>query len=201
MEKQLARTLTTLRHTSRFLIFFNEIMSSVPRLPGVLQFSNTTENLKAKFFFGSVDVEVYPCEEAEAYVLRVQVPCISLASQVSSIRQIFNELDQRYSEMEHLTLEHRICNRSSERAQCDWPFRVAQLLRSFRNVKILRVDDGLVEDFGNSMLSWDIWKQEQKTISIRDRGPHDESYPPSLSTQLLWRDTFSLTIYELCCLL
>ena len=107
-------------HLEKLGIFFsNEIMFSVPRLPGVLQFSNTTENLKAEFFFESVDVEVYPCEEAEAYALRIQVPCISLASQVSSIRQIFNELDQRYSEVEHLTLEHRICNRSSERAQCD----------------------------------------------------------------------------------
>src|SRR5258708_7245165 len=101
------------------IFFFNEIIFSVPRLPGLLQSSNTTENLKAEFYFESVDVEVYPCEEAEAYALRIQVPCISLASQVSSIRQIFNELDQRYSEVEHLTLEHRICNRSSERAQCD----------------------------------------------------------------------------------
>src|SRR5260370_31666184 len=116
------------------------------------------------------------------------------------MRQIFDELDQRSSEVDHLTLEHRICNRSSERAQSgaidrsEWhnflghlgsedPPRRRRACRGFRQQQAaLRYLKTRIENHFHTEST-------------------DKSHLPSLSTQLLLRDTFFLTIYELYCLL
>ena len=135
------------------ILFFKQPTFFVPRL---LQFMNTSSNLrfdrvKFEFFSDVVYVEIYPPEEAEMYSLSVDVFCWHLDWQVSSVAQIFNSLSQIFSTVEHLTLEHRAHSRSSEEHneidRTEWH----KLLRSFSNLKTLRVDDGLVKELSRSL--------------------------------------------------
>ena len=128
--------------------FFNQLTFSVPRL---LHFVGTTENLRFKsatFRFSDemVDVEVYPHEDAEIYALHIIVNCCHLDWQVSSAAQIFSALSPVFSAVEHLTFEHSEHYRSSEEhneVDCtEW----RKLFSSFRNVKTLRVAEGLVKE-------------------------------------------------------
>jgi hypothetical protein len=130
--------------------FFEQQTFSVPCL---LQFMNATENLRfnsAKFEFSrdEVDVGGYLHEEAEVYPLSITVYSRSLHLQVSSLAQLFNSLSQKFSTVDHLTLEHE--KSSEEHNQVDrasW----RRLLRSFSKVKTLRVNDGLVEELSRSL--------------------------------------------------
>ena len=133
--------------------FPNQLTFSIPCL---LQFMNTTENLRfsrAEFlFFGKrVDVEVYPHEEAKTFSLSIVVDCHHLDWQVSSVAQIFNALSQKFSAVEHLTFNHGVHSRSSEEHnevdRAEW----RKLLGSFRNVKTLRIRDGLVGEFSRCL--------------------------------------------------
>jgi hypothetical protein len=137
------------------IIFFNELIFSVPRL---LQFINTTENLKFEsakfeFFNEKVIVEFYPREEAETYALIILVFCWHLDWQVSSVVQIFNPLSQVFPAVEHLTLEHEVHRYSSEEHnevdRTEW----RSLLRPFSNVRTLRIAEGLVKDLSRSLQS------------------------------------------------
>ena len=130
------------------IVFFNQLMFSVPRL---LHFVDTTENLRfktARFYFSdeNVDVEVYPYEEAKMYALSIIVNCCHLDWQVSSVAQIFSALSPVFSSVEHLTFEHRKHSRSSEEHNEVYRSEWLKLLHSFRNVKTLRIATGLVED-------------------------------------------------------
>ena len=68
---------------------------------------------------------------------------------ISSMAQIVDALGQVLSAIEHLILDHKEDGRFSEEDfevevdRSDWH----KLLRPFSNVKYLRVDDGLVEEF------------------------------------------------------
>jgi hypothetical protein len=126
---------------------FHQLTFFVPHL---LQFINTAENLRfdsVKFGFskGEVHVEVYS-PEAKVHTLQMKVRCWHLDWQVSSVAQIFNSLSQIFSKVEDLTLQHEVHIRSSEEHNevdlTEWH----KLLRSFSNVKTLRVDDDLVEE-------------------------------------------------------
>ncbi len=126
--------------------FFNQLTFSIPR---VLQFLNTTENIRfdsARFQFDRewVYVQVHLREEAETYALLLNVHCWHLDWQVSSVAQIFDAPSQIFSAVEHLTLEYKIHDWSSEEHNevnsTEW----RKLLRSFNNVKTLSVRDGLV---------------------------------------------------------
>jgi len=116
-----------------------------------LQFLNTTENLRfdsARFQFEGrmVQMHTYLHEEAKAYVLVQKVLCWHLDWQVSSVAQIFDALSQIFSPVEYLTLKHKVHRQSSEEHnevdRTEW----RKFLRSFSNVKILNVDDGLVKE-------------------------------------------------------
>ena len=135
------------------LEFFNQLTFSVPRL---LQFVNATENLmfksaKFKFFSEEVKVEVYPHEEAEMQAISIAVFCLHLDWQVSSMAQIFNSLSPAFSAVEHLTLEHGVHRRSSEEHNEADPTEWRKLLRSFRNMKTLRIGEGLVNEFSRCL--------------------------------------------------
>jgi hypothetical protein len=128
--------------------FFKQLTFSIPCL---VQFMNAAENLrfnsaKFKFFKDKVQVyiEAYPPKEAEKYALSIFVDCWHLR-QLSSVAQIFNSLSRTLSTVEHLAFEHMEHNRSSEEHnevdRTEWH----KLLKSFSNVKTLRVDDGLVK--------------------------------------------------------
>jgi hypothetical protein len=133
--------------------FFNQLMFSVPRL---LWFMNTTNNLRfdsAKFWFDNkrVYVHIYPREEAETNTLIINVECWHLDWQVSSVAQISNSLSQIFSAVENLTLKHAVHNMSSDEHnevdRTEWH----KLLGSFRDLKALRIDDGLVEQVSRSL--------------------------------------------------
>ena len=134
------------------ICFFKQLMFSVPQL---LQFLGGTENLRcdrAKIQFTSkrVIVEVYPLE-AETFTFSINVDCWHLDWQVSSMAQIFNGLSQLSSTVEHLSLRLWIHSRSSEEHnevdRTEW----RKLLRSFGNVKALRVHRGLVEELSRCL--------------------------------------------------
>ena len=152
----LVRRITAPRLGKLEILFFEHLTFSVPLL---LQFMHTTENLrfsrgKLQFFNDHVVVKMYPREEAKTYAFSIYICCWHLDWQVSSMTQIFNSLSQIISAVEHLALEYGEHSRSSEEHnevdRTEW----RKLLRSFRNVKTLRVDHGLSDKLSRS-LQWD----------------------------------------------
>ena len=125
-------------------------------VPHFLRFMNPTGNFrfnhaKFKFFGESVCVDFYHHEAeiaAEWSDLRIYIGCWHLDWQVTAMAQIFNHTS---STVEHLSLEHNMHSWSSEEHnEVDitvW----RQLLRSFSNVKTLRVDDGLVKELTRTL--------------------------------------------------
>jgi len=134
-------------------MFFHEVAFFVPRL---LQFINTTENLRidsAGFGFSDENFVSAFClrEEFEMYAVSILVECGHLDWQVSSAAQIFNSLGQIFSAVEHLNFEHKVHTQSSEEHnqvnRNEW----RKLLRPFGNVKTLQIGDGLVEDLSRCL--------------------------------------------------
>ena len=149
----LVHRITTPRLEKLRVLFFNQLTFSVTRL---LQFVNATENLtfkSVKFIFSddNVSVEVYPHDEAKMYALSITVDCWHLDWQVSSAAQIFSSLSPSFSAVEHLALEHEVHSRSSEEHNEANRTKWRQLLGSFRNVKTLRIAEGLVEEFSRCL--------------------------------------------------
>ena len=129
-----------------------QLTFSVPQL---LQFMGRSENLRfyrARFSFHSdhVYVTVYP-PEVETDAFSMVVSGRHLDRQVSYVAQIFNALRQMFSTVEHLTLRHKVYNQSSvehnEVGRNEW----RKLLRSFSNVKTLRIEDGLIEELSRCL--------------------------------------------------
>ena len=89
---------------------------------------------------------VLPHEEPETYALFINVNCCHLGWQVPSAAQISNLLSQMLSAVEHLGLVHREHSQTSEEHDEVDPAEWRKLLRSFRNVKILRIGEGLVKE-------------------------------------------------------
>ena len=136
------------------IVFSNQLTYSIPCL---LQFMNTTENLRyshAKFLFydEQVHLEVYPHLEAKTHTLSISVDCWDLDWQVSSAAQISNMLSQKFSTIEHLTFRHEVHRRSSEEHnevdRIEW----RKLLGSFNNVKIIHIHNRLVWKFSRCLL-------------------------------------------------
>ena len=131
---------------------FNQLTFSVPHLA---QFMNATEDLwfddavimfkdkliNVRMFFG----------EANTHAFSIEGDFCHLDWQVSSLAQISNSLSQVFSVVEHLTLEHEIHSRSSEEHNDVDRIEWRNLLRSFSNVKTLRVKDGLVEELSHCL--------------------------------------------------
>ena len=147
------RRITTPLLENLDIVFFNQLTFTIPRL---LQFMNTTENLRfshVQFLFSSeqVAVGVYPYEEAETCAFSMIVYCRCLDWQVSSAAQIFNTLSQVFLTVEHLTFDHSAHNLSSEEQNVVDRAQWRQLLRSFHNVKTLRISYGLVREFSGCL--------------------------------------------------
>jgi hypothetical protein len=126
----------------------SQLTFSAPRLQ---QFINTAENLKfdgAKFKFSSegVYVSAYHRREAEPEMpaLSISVDCWHIDLQVSSAARLFNLLSQMIPAVGHFALEHEVhLLWSKEHNQVD-PTEWRELLKSFRNVKILYIDNEIV---------------------------------------------------------
>ncbi len=144
--------ITTPRLEGLHIVFLKQLTFSVPRL---VRFMNTTKNFRfdsavLDFFNKGVCVGTY-LRETNAYAFCVTVLCWHLDWQVSSAAQISNALSQVLSVVEHLNLRHKIHTRSSEEHndvdRIEWHI----LLRSFKNVKTLRVEDGLVKELSRCL--------------------------------------------------
>jgi hypothetical protein len=140
--------ITTPRLETLKIQFFEELTFSIPRLP---QFRNTTENLRfdnAVIMFKDKQIHVAMfLREADTYAFDVIADCWPLDCQVSSVAQISNALSQVFSPVGRVTLEHEVVHSQSSEEHNDvdrieW----RNLLKSFGNVKTLRVEDGLVEE-------------------------------------------------------
>ena len=129
---------------------FEQLTFSVPRLS---QFMNITETLKfdnAEIMFMDKDVLMF-FRGANTYAFVVTIDCCHLDWQVSSVAQILNALSQVFSMVERLTLRHEIHRQSSEEHNDIDRIRWRNILRSFSNVKTLRVEDGLIEELSRCL--------------------------------------------------
>jgi hypothetical protein len=141
----------------RLQVFFSELlMFSVPHL---LQFMNTKENLRfsnAKLDFSSdqVDVATYPHTDPRQF-LHLRLLCPHLDLQVSAMAQISNPLSQMFSAVEHLTLSYKAHSPSSVEYDEVNPTEWRRILRSFSNVKTLRVKDGFRREIAHCLQLYD----------------------------------------------
>ena len=138
-----------------FCIYYpNQLTYSVPEL---VQFVGRTETLRfdraeLEFFSGRVCVKINPHEtNMPDNAFSMNVGCGHLDWQVSSVAQIFNALSQIFSAVEDLILLHEVHSRSSEEhnevERNEW----RKLLRSFSNVKTLRIKNGLVMELSRCL--------------------------------------------------
>jgi len=126
------------------------------RLPHLFQFLNIAKNLRfrsatlnfMKEWFSAI---VYPNQEATMYALYMDVRSRHLDWQVASAAQIFSVLRTTPSAVEDLNLEYRRYGVSSEWRNDVDRTQWRDLLRSFSNVKTLRVADGLVTQLSLSL--------------------------------------------------
>ena len=131
---------------------FEQLTFSIPHL---VQFINTTEifrfdSVELDFSDKRVCLDLYPRETGvSAFVIKVY--SWHLDWQVSSAAQISIALNQLYSAVEHLFLEHKLHGQSSEEHnevnRSEW----RKLLSSFSNVKTLRVGVRLVEELSRCL--------------------------------------------------
>ena len=137
--------------------FFNQPTYSNPCLQ---QFVNTTPNLRfdsVKFEFARelVLVTLYLREKDEIFSIHIRVDCWLLDWQVSSVARLSDSLNQMFSAIEHLTLEHTAHSRSSEDHnevdRTEWRI----FLSSFSKVKTLFVDNVLVKELSGCLESED----------------------------------------------
>jgi hypothetical protein len=136
--------------------FFDQLTFSVPCL---LQFLMTTENFKFRsvtFYFNywAIFVWVYSSEGTSlgSYDFEVEVRGGPRDQRVSSAAQICNILSPLFSAVVELTLDYRGTSSSHQHNQADRT-RWRELLGSFRNVKTIRVHDGLVSQLSHSLRS------------------------------------------------
>ena len=132
----------------------------VPHLP---EFISATENLKLKsattarmgFSTWGVWVWVYSHAEAKIYSLEMAVKSGHLNRQVVSAAQLFSPLEAVFSAVEGLSLGYWRHSMSwewnNEADRTEW----RELFRLFINVKMLRVDDGLVTQLSDFLRSDD----------------------------------------------
>jgi hypothetical protein len=146
------RWITTPRLERPQIFFFEQLTFSVPQL---VQLMNTTENLRfnavaVDFSREQVDTATSFPGNAEIY-LYMRVICPHLDRQASSMAQIFNFFSQTFSAVEELTLSGEERSHSSEEHnevdRTEWH----KLLRSFHNVKILRIEYGLVKEISRCL--------------------------------------------------
>ena len=139
--------ITTPRLENLRIRLFKQLTFSVPLLT---QFTNTTENLRfdnAQILFNDKEIHVgMSFREAHADAFFVKVDCVHLDWQVSSVAQISNALSQVLSAVEHLTFRHKVHSQSSEEHNHVDRIQWRDVLRPFSNVKVLRVEGGLVEE-------------------------------------------------------
>jgi hypothetical protein len=138
--------------------FFNQLSFSIPCL---LQFMMTTEDFKFRsvtfhFNYWALLVWVYSSEGISLgsydFEIEFRGGPPERDQQVSSAAQICSILSPLFSAVVELTLDYRDTSSSHQHNQADRT-RWRELLGSFRNVKTIRVHDGLVSQLSHSLRS------------------------------------------------
>ena len=135
--------------------FFHQLYFSVPHLgrfvmtKGNFRFSSAT----FLFYHEAVAVSMYPLVRVKPHTFFIDIVCEHLDWQVSSVAQIFNVLEPAFSTMVDLTLDYREHSISSGRHHQAGRRLWRELLGSFRNLRTLRVHEGLVGDLSHSLCS------------------------------------------------
>ena len=118
-------------------------------VPHLLQFMTTADNFRfnrVKFLFHGAAISVFVGTNEDSFF--VDVFCGFLDWQLSAVAQIFNVLGPLFSDVVELILDYRQHNLSLERDHQA----IRTLWRgSFRNVKTLRVHNGLVRDLSRCL--------------------------------------------------
>jgi hypothetical protein len=135
------------------IIFFNQLTLSVPHL---LQFMNSITNLKFSsteiiFDDKAIHVRLYPREGAALDASFIRVGCTNFEWQVASAAQLSDQLSTVLSAVVYLTFKYGKVNSSSESNNDTNHTRWRKILRSFSNVKTLRVPNDLVKDISRSL--------------------------------------------------
>jgi hypothetical protein len=137
--------------------FFHQLTFSVPHLS---QFMVTGEGFRFRrsrllFYHEGVSMEtVNPLAgtgPARLTFFAVNISCRHLDWQVSSMTQILNDLRPLLSSVGELSLDYREHTLSSEMHNEVDPTLWREILRSYRNVEILRVHKGLVGEVSHSL--------------------------------------------------
>ena len=133
------------------IAFFDQLAFSISSL---LQFVATSKNLRlrrALFLFDGEGVKlwVYPLETLESISFALRVYS---RHPISGAAQIFNAFRPVFSSVADLTLEYE-----GHRSSTGWPNEATRmewraLLRSFNNVKILHIANGLIGELSHSLL-------------------------------------------------
>lgn len=131
---------------------FNEPIFSI-RLPLILIISETRisgfNNAILTFYQESVSVRAYSHQWDGMRSFSMKVPCRGLDRQLVFAIQISGALQPLLSAMEYLALEYSGPEGHKEAGRTVW----RQLLSPFRNVKTLRVPEGLVGELSRSLRS------------------------------------------------
>jgi hypothetical protein len=136
------------------ICYFKQLTYSIPQL---VQFMGRIENLRfdraeLHFYSERVYLEVYPPEtNMPVDAFSMNISCWHLDWQVSSVAQLFNALSQIFSGVEDLTLAHEVHIQSSEQNNVVNRTEWRKLLRSFSNVKTLRVHSTLVGELSRCL--------------------------------------------------
>ena len=149
----LVHRITTPRLEKLQIDLFNQLTFSLPRL---LQFIDAAPNLKfgdAILIFSdkSTHAGAHHHGETSLCPLSIIVLCCHPDWQVSSMAQISNSLNQIFSAVEHLYLQHHVHSESPEEhndvGHTEW----RKLLRPFSSVKTLRIEERLVKDLSRCL--------------------------------------------------
>jgi hypothetical protein len=137
--------------------FLNQLTFALPRLLQFIQISETFifNAIELSFNSDSVNLIADPHRGRRERPLDLWIICRHFYGQVVSALQILGTLSPALSVVEKLTLRHEKHNQSSE-----WPNQVdrtqwRELLRPFGNVKVLHLDNELVEGLSRSLPSGD----------------------------------------------
>ena len=135
------------------VVFFNELNFSVPSLA---QFVNKSENLRPIYaglciYNGGVYIFADPRKVAKAHALFICVSRKHLNWLVAFAVQITSSLSSVFSAVDHLTLANQPLNLSPEGHNQVDRTQWHTILRSFRNVKALRIGDELVGEISRSL--------------------------------------------------
>jgi hypothetical protein len=133
--------------------FFNRMTYSIPHLQ---QFVSSAGKLRIKtamvmFLMDYLDVRAYPHKGSRAFTLNMELGGRHLDWQVVSAAQVFCAFRKALSAVEDLTLKYDRYGISPEWSNNADRTHWRELLGSFRNVKILFVDGGLVGQLSRAL--------------------------------------------------